>query len=664
MSELGQAALLAAAARAAAALPSDLRARGVVPTPLPVALHALRRVDALLRDELGLSRGLASEQVVVVDPAVGTGVWLAALLELTRGRRAHSRLIGIDDDARALASVQTLLRAEAAGQGAKLELRCANTLELPSVFPQGSHVRVIVGNPPWAARSRSRGGALSDAWLSDFRRDHLGAPLRERRSGVLSDDYVRFFRWALEHARSAEHGSIVCLTTNASYLDGPVHRGMRAALSAAFDRIEVLDLGGNALLSRVQGRDDNVFGVRVGSAISCLLRRPTAARRATHDSELHFARLVGSLGDKLSALAQPIVRERHAPTPPWFHFRPHVAVRASPGFSLADALPFHREGVQTNRDALATAATREELEQRLDAIESGALTLTPLRHFDPERARRALVFARETGRSCIAQLAYRPFDTRYVVTLSPLCHRPRPELLRAVEHGSLSLLSVRKDRGGAPFNLFACARVAADACFLSTRSSCRTRVFPSHTPSGQPNLSAPIADELARRVGREVSSAELIAYALAVLGSPRHRTRHEAALKLDYAHLPWPRDGAHFAEALEVGAAFDRALHEPVEELAPGLELGVREQPVTVAELQHDARSEIVSQRGQLLLRGVREQVWRAQVGQQSLVLCALGQRPSQARDLARAVSQAARWVEAEARADALAQLDDTLASG
>ncbi|MDB4972934.1 MAG: putative helicase, partial [Myxococcaceae bacterium] len=534
MSDLLSRTQVAAEQRRRRGVRSELRARGVVPTPSELARRAVSRVDQLLSAELGVAEGLASARVVIVDPAVGTGVWLAAVLEQTRERGARSHLLGFDTDGAALDVVEGLLRPEAARQGAQLTLRCANTLELATPFPDASleSVRVILGNPPWAARSLSRGGALSDAWLAEFRLDHEGAPLRERRVGVLSDDYVRFFRWALEHARQAPLGALVCFVTNASFLDGPVHRGMRAALLEGFDKLELLDLGGNALLSRVDGDgpDDNVFGVRVGAALTWALRRPEAAR-ARRSVSVSFAALRGTLPEKLSALAtEALPLAPLSPSAPWFGFRPHVPGEAEHGFSLAEAFVFQREGVQTNRDAIAIARTREELEARMRQIVQGKLALPSQRHFDAARARRLLQEAVARGEACVAPLAYRPLDARFFITLAPLCHRPRNELLRASAASSLCLLAVRKDRGAAAFNLFAVATGAVDACFLSTRSSCRTRVFPSHQPDGSENLSASIATQLAARVGRVVGAHELIVYALSVLGAPRFRQRQQAAL--------------------------------------------------------------------------------------------------------------------------------------
>lgn len=663
MSELERAAQRAAREREERTSRDVLRARGIVPTPSEVARHAVLRIDALLRSELGLAAGLASEQVTALDPAVGTGVWLAALLAHTRARGASGlQLVGIDVEREPLDAVRALLEPDAEAQGARLSLRCENTLALAAPFPDDDRVRVILGNPPWGARSLSRGCALSDAWLDEFRRDADGRRLGERRAGVLSDDYVRFFRWALEQARTAPRGALVCFATNGSFLDGPVHRGMRGALLAAFDRIELLDLGGNTLLSRppsqpdaTPARDESVFGVRVGSALTWAVRRAHPGERRALVS---FAELRGARADKLAQLAgEPPRQVLCVPSAPWFRFRPEPAAPLIAGFSLPEALPFHREGVQTNRDALTIADSPTRLTERLDAIVRGELPLPAARHFDPVHARRALEAARARGEPCVAQLAYRPLDTRYFAPVAPLCHRPRGELLRAVGHSSLCLLAVRKERGGAPFNLFAPARLLADACFLSTRSSCRTRVFPSHDPDGAPNLAAPLAARLGERLGRAVSSVDVLLYALSVLGSPGYRARHEAALKRDYAQLPWPQDGEQLARALGVGQAFVSALLDEVAlpteiVLSPTVAPGER---LDVTTLAYCAQSRRVTQAGRTLLSEVQASWWTAQVGHHRLVMSAL-RAPGRGSlsDLVDALARAARWVAAEAEADVL----------
>ena len=569
----------AARAREASQGRAERKARGVVHTPRAVAAWALSRVQQALTEDLSLTAGLGDARVSVLDPAVGTGVWLEAALAQAGGHCAPRTWLGFDVDAAALETARTLLADACSTRGITLELVQHNTLELASPWPDTGTVRVVLGNPPWATRSLSRGAPLSDAWLRDFMRDASGQPLAERRMGVLSDDYVRFFRWALEQARSATHGAVVCLATNSSFLDGPVHRGMRARLLEGFDRIEVLDLGGNALLSSAGERDENVFGVRVGAAITLLVRGPESKAGAGR-TLVAFGKLLGARDHKLHALAHGHQGAEHAHVPgaPYYRFVPPARghVDTHEGFSLAEAFPFHREGLQSNRDALAMASTRAELEARLAAVVRGEVELVRSPHFDPDHARAQLSRAlSDAPEAAIAQIAYRPLVRRFACMVAPLCHRPRLELQQAMAHSSLALASVRKDRGRAPFHLFAPTRLLADSCFLSSRSSCRTRLFPSHTPEGEHNLAAPVRDGLGSRIGADVGAAEVLAYALAVLASQTYRARVGESLKHDYPRVPWPRDAQAFFAIAQAGRTLDAALHDDVAPLALSAPAGV-----------------------------------------------------------------------------------------
>ena len=212
--------------------------------------------------------------------------------------------------------------------------------------------------------------------------------------------------------------------------------------------------------------------------------------------------------------------------------------------SLPALMPFHGEGVQTNRDAALVADDPETLRRRLQTFALGlrAPELDALwkssRHFDPEQARRAVQESLRTdpnGDSCVRPIFYRPFERRYFITHPALCHRPRPKLASAMAHSQFALLSVRKDRGDRPWtHLAACAEIP-DNCALSARSSCRARAFPTHGPDGAPNLSP-----LARRLAPTWSGAEWLAYAAGVLCSPLYRSRHGGVLHLDYPALPPP----------------------------------------------------------------------------------------------------------------------------
>jgi hypothetical protein len=570
-----EAAARASAARRDAALedePERRKAHGVVHTPPELARGTIAIVDELLQTRLGLELGAVDPRVHLIDPACGPGAFVAAALRLwaARDRPAGVRLSAIDIDPAALASAAELAPHAPAGFALHQSdvLREPLLLELAASEPR---VLAIAGNPPWAT-ARSDKTPSMQALLEDFRRDDAGDRLLERKLGVLSDAYVRFFRVCAEAARRSEAGAVLALISNGSFLDGPVHRGMRSALLRWFDELYVLDLGGSALVHRSSAdgrlRDDNVFGVRPSVTISWLCRKP--GLQDARDGRVFYARQWGERDQKLRVLAgarlqdfafEPLSLER-----PFSRFVPRPATHAGYASwpSLAEWMPFHREGVQTNRDRLCVDPDREVLLERLRAFARGeelpglASAYADQVHFRADLARRNVAAALErdpTGELGVSvrRMAYRPFDERWFSPTAPLCHRPRPELTQAIDHAGEVLVSLRKDRGSSPYTHFGAARFTIDNCFLSTRSSCRARAFPVHTPEGAENLSPELRQRCAERMGVAPTASEFARYALAILAADSFRRQFDLELHADYPRLPLPASAQEWYGLVAIG---------------------------------------------------------------------------------------------------------------
>lgn len=546
------------------------RSHGIVHTPPLLARAMAMRVDRVLKRELGRVAGLADAKVSVLDPACGPGAFLAACEHVARGSKSRpAGYVGWDFDARAIKSAKRVLAAPFADVQFPLKLEAVDTLaQKPSlaVVP-GARTLVVIGNPPWASKSKSRGHIVSEGMLEDFRREADGTPLREKKIGVLSDDYVRFLRWGAEAVRQAPSGGVLAFVTNSSWLDGPVHRGMRAAMLRWFEGIEVYDLGGSALIAREPGRDDNVFGVRPGVSV-VVAWRPAKHGELVEGGRVHYVRIRGTRAEKLGALAhKDLELETLPPHSSGFGFRrTGVRVAVEDAVALDVAMPFHREGVQTNRDAAVIADSPEELLARLRAFAHGESrpeleqAEQSSGHYDPDVARdrvRAALAEDPRGDKGVAirAIAYRPFVKRWFTPVTPLCHRPRPDLLAAMDHSSFALLTVRKDRSERAWAHAAATRDVPDNCFLSNRSSCRARAFPTHGPEGEPNLARDVAAEVEARVGHPIDSRAYALYALGVLGAQTYRTRHDAMLRDAPPHIPYPPDAIAFEGLRRAGEA-------------------------------------------------------------------------------------------------------------
>ena len=186
---------------------------GIWFTPPAIAAYQVARADRHLRDDLHVAGGLANASVIVLDPAVGTGTYLAAVYdhlydayiqdgysdteagELLR-QAAKTRLVGFDILPSALVIADLNLRLKLARRGVALEpgdraaVFLANSLtgwfdkddpdemalEWPSAkeevevanrYKHDEPVLVVLGNPPYEGYS-SRG---------DPRRTEACAPL-------------------------------------------------------------------------------------------------------------------------------------------------------------------------------------------------------------------------------------------------------------------------------------------------------------------------------------------------------------------------------------------------------------------------------------------------------------------------------------------------------
>ncbi len=271
---------------------ADLRKKtGSYYTPPEVVTAMIGFVEAALRTRFGRSGGLASSDVTLVDPAVGTGTFLlgalrsiAATVEADQGRgavegmleEALQRLIGFELQLGPFAVAQLRLLAELAdfevSLGHEPRIYVTDTLANPYVeeeslgmiyepiaesrrkandIKKDQPVLVVVGNPPYKEKAKGRGGWIETGNPGD---NYTPAPLADwfppaewgvgAHSKHLRNLYVYFWRWAtwkvFDHQPDADTG-IVCYITVAGFLNGPGFQKMRDYLRRTAEEIWVID---------------------------------------------------------------------------------------------------------------------------------------------------------------------------------------------------------------------------------------------------------------------------------------------------------------------------------------------------------------------------------------------------------------------------------------
>ena len=323
----------------ATALKKDAERLGIVYTPIEIVDFILHSADDVLRQEFGLT--LSDEEVHILDPFTGAGVFLARLLQsgliqdadLERKYREELHANEIVLLAYYIAAIN-IEEAYRGRRGADSDhdpfegIVLTDTFNLnkkgtPTLFPkewlpdnnaraesqQKLKIRVIVGNPPWSAGQKSATDDNPNVEYPELKqrvRETYAENSTATLKNSLYDSYKLALRWASD--RIGEQG-VIAFVTNGSWIDGNVDSGVRACLAEEFSSVYVLNLRGNARTSGLLRRSEggNVFGSgsRAPVAITILVKNPNAA----HDGcRIHYRDIGDYLNreEKLAALREAV----------------------------------------------------------------------------------------------------------------------------------------------------------------------------------------------------------------------------------------------------------------------------------------------------------------------------------------------------------------------
>ncbi|WP_347022480.1 DEAD/DEAH box helicase [Bacteroides ovatus] len=290
------------------AFPLTVEKLGIVYTPVECVDFIIRSVDDILKAEFDTS--LTGENVHILDPFVGTGTFITRLLQsgLVRPedmerkylREIHCNEIVLLAYYIADVNIESVFhdltrRAEYLPYSGicltdTFQLAEKKHNELFTEFFQdnskrvkkqlATHVRVIVGNPPYSIGQKSANDNAQN--LSYPYLDNRIATTYAARSNAglvrsLYDSYVKAFRWASDRIPK-DQGGIIAFISNGAWLDGAGQDGMRRCLEEEFTSIYVLNLRGNARTSGEQRRKEGggIFdaGSRTPIAITFLVKNP------------------------------------------------------------------------------------------------------------------------------------------------------------------------------------------------------------------------------------------------------------------------------------------------------------------------------------------------------------------------------------------------------
>ena len=283
---------------------------GVVYTPNEVVDFIIRGADHLLRKHFG--RGLADDNVQILDPATGTGTFVTSLIDYLPADRLEYKYLNeihanevailpyyianlnIEYSYRErtgkylgfpnLCFVDTLdnmdwQKAGATGgavtrQGALFNLGSMSEENWIRVQEQNEKpISVIIGNPPYNDQQSNWYELNPNRKYPEIDQRIRGTYIEEGTAQRTHqyDMYKRFVRWASD--RLADDG-IIAFITNRAYLDTGQDDGFRQVAAKEFSDLYVIDLGSDVRRNpKISGTTHNVFGIQTGVAIGFFVRK-------------------------------------------------------------------------------------------------------------------------------------------------------------------------------------------------------------------------------------------------------------------------------------------------------------------------------------------------------------------------------------------------------
>lgn len=268
---------------------------GIVYTPQPIVEFMCNSVAEALKIEFG--KELWDPEVVIIDPAVGTGSFIVNLLregrvpnrELKRFYKeqlfanevmllpyyiaslniehAYYERTGVYEPFEGLCFVDTLDLVN--NKQTDFYITEPNTERIQK--QRNAKITVVLGNPPYNAHQINENdnnknreyetleGRIRETYVKDSNATNKNA---------LWDAYVKFFKWAT--VRLEDRNGIVCLISNNSFIDGYAFDGMRKHLQKDFTRLYHFDLRGNVRKGQKEG---NVFDIMVSVGITIAIRK-------------------------------------------------------------------------------------------------------------------------------------------------------------------------------------------------------------------------------------------------------------------------------------------------------------------------------------------------------------------------------------------------------
>ena len=679
--------------------PEVRQMRGVYYTPEPVVSYIVRSVDRLLKDRFGKPQGLADEKTLILDPATGTATFLYMVINeihqmmVNQGQQGLwneyvadkllPRIFGFEllMAPYAVAHLKLGLLLQETGYqfqtDQRLGIYLTNTLEeavkrAETLFARwiteeanaaarvkkDEKIMVVLGNPPYSVSSANKG-----KYVERLMELYKAGVRSEQNIQPLSDDYIKFIRFAQDRIERTGYG-IVAMITNHSYLFGLIHRGMREELLKSFSEIYVLDLHGSSVIREVPSegqQNENVFDIMQGVAIAIFVKSDAGDRSKC----IKYADLWGRRDEKyrflsLNDISTTEWQNLEPEATPYFFLVPKklefkrefskcwsLANMFGTGDSQKDRGKFWASGIKTNRDDLLVDSDKNALARRIELLADTSLSddeinvrfsLNEGPYWNTSRERQKI--RNEDWRQEITEYLYRPFDRRWLLYQPNLIEIGRGGASKFVMwhmmKDNLSLCTMRQVVGDTFQHVLVCDTLNDMNVLTSHHVSQVTfplYLYPAEgemrfeevhrRPNLKPEFIKTASDKLELKFVMDgkgdlmetFGPEDVFNYAYAIFHSPTYRSRYTEFLKIDFPRLPLTSDRELFKALAKKGAELV-SLHLMESPLLNNL---ITRYPVagsnTVDKVSYDENNQRVDINNTQYFEGVPQEVWHFHIG-------------------------------------------------
>jgi predicted helicase len=534
--------------------PALRKARGVWYTPAPVVNFIVRAVDDILKTEFDLLQGLADNskitikvdaqgkkieqevhRVQILDPATGTGTFLAEVVKLVHKKFEGQQGIWsnyVETHLLPRLNGFELLMASYAMAHLKLDLLLTETGYKPTKdqrfrvyltnsleehhqdtgtlfanwlsteaneanrIKRDTPVMCIIGNPPYSGESANKG-----EWIMNLMEDYKKEPggkekLNERNPKWINDDYVKFIRYG-QHFIEKNGSGILAFINPHGFLDNPTFRGMRWNLLKTYDKIYTIDLHGNAKKKETapDGSPDlNVFDIEQGVSINFFIK--TGKKKSNELGKIFHFNLFGKRDLKYDFLIENSIKtvnynELPKVAPNYFFVVKDFVDQKQydKGFSVSDLFKVNNVGMVTARDNFTIHFDKEDVEKTITdflRIDDEAARLkynlgNDVRDWQVNFARKDLqLFFPDKGK--FSNISYRLFDDRWTFYTGKSkgfhCY-PRTDVMQHFIKGkNVGLTLCKQFKSGETYQHIFITNKIIESSFVSNKTSEITSIFP------------------------------------------------------------------------------------------------------------------------------------------------------------------------------------------